>query len=219
MKFILFSLFLFYFVKLQAQADTILPWEIQFVMGAAIPINLENENAVKLSTGRFAELSVNYHFSKNYFTCLKLNYAKHDFSDIYSLNAYPVLRSHYFVPMIGKFQNFNKFYYQAKVGFGMLYARSPAYLSQKIDNYYIGKSSDESRTFIGECNFLGGYNFNEHLSLILNTSIKCSEIRWDIRYNTFTESDLGLEYVSTGSYREKIIYFPVSLSVGVAYRL
>jgi len=202
-----------------SQIGAKLPWEFQFVIGASLPIDIKNDNDADLSFGSGTDISILYHFSDQYFTCFKFNYSKHKYSDLYSLNAFPDIRSHYFVPMIGKIQNYNKFYFEEKIGFGMLYARTPAYLSQKIGEYYFGKSSDESRTFIGEFNFLGAYNFTDRFSMILNAGLKFSEIKWEIRYNGFIESDLGLDYVLTDSYVQRVIYFPFSLSVGVAYKL
>jgi len=201
------------------QSDTKLPWEIQFVIGASLPIDIKNDNDADLSFGSGTDISILYHFSDQYFTGFKFNYTKHKFSDLYSLNAYPDIRCHYFLPMIGKFQNYNKFYFEEKIGIGMFYARTPAYLSQKIGEYYIGKSSDESRTFIGEINFLSAYNFTNRFSIILNAGLKFSEIKWEIRYNSFVESDLGLDYILTDSYVQRVIYFPFSLSMGVAYKL
>ncbi len=218
-KYFLAFSFLLSFTKIKAQNDSILPWEIQFVVGSSIPIDIKNENAANLNGGTITDLSINYHFSDQYFVSLKFNYSKHKYSDQYSLNAYPVIRSHYFAPMIGQRQKSGKFYFEEKIGFGMLYARTPAYLSQKIGEFYFGKSSDASRTFIAEFNFLAAYHFTERFSLMVDVALKYSEIKWDIRYNSFVETDLGLEYILTDSYEQKVIYFPVGMSLGVAYHL
>ncbi len=219
MKYILLFLILFSLTKIKAQNDTILPWELQFTLGSALPLGVNNMNGADLDLGPNTEFSINYHFSDQYFASVKFSYAKHEFSDQYSLNAYPKVRTHYFMPMIGKSQMAGNFHFEEKIGFGMFYARIPAYLSQKIGEYYFGKSADESRTFIGECNFMAAYNFTDRFSVLLNVALKYSEIKWEIRYNSFIETDLGLDYILTDSYKQRVIYFPVAMSLGVAYHL
>ena len=154
-----------------------------------------------------------------YFVTLKVNYAKHIYTDIYTLNAFPIMRSKSFMPMFGILQKSGKFFFEEKFGYGMLYARIPAYLSQKVGEYYFGKLSDESRTLIGEFNFSTAYYLTDHFALVINSAIKFSQINWDITYNTFVESDIGLEYFMTDMYNQKLYYFPVSLTFGVTYRL
>ncbi len=210
---------LFSFFKMKAQNDTLMPWELQLTMGSALPLEINNMNGADLDLGTNTEFSINYHFSDQYFASVKFSSAKHEFSDQYSLNAYPKVRTHYIIPMIGKSQTIGKFHLEEKIGFGMFYARIPAYLSQKIGEYYFGKSADESHTFIGEFNFLTAYNFTERFSVIMNVALKYSEINWNIRYNGFVETDLGLDYILTDSYEQRVNYFPVAMSLGVAYHL
>ncbi len=219
MKYILVSLLLFSFYKIEAQNDTISPWEFRFIMGCSIPIDIKNDNAANVDAGVNTEISVNYHISNQYLVSIKYNYTQHAFSDLYSLNAYPIIRSHYFLPMFGKVQEFEKFSCEENIGFGMLYARIPAYLSQKIGEYYFGKLGDESRNFICEFDFTGSYQFTKHFNILLNTALKFSKIKWNINYNGFVESDIGLHYISSDSYVQNVYYFPFAISLGVAYKL